>query len=181
MIFFTIITSLLLGIPVTPATAAEILDSKITLKKGLINYQFNASVNARPDAALNILSNYKYLPQLNKHIKSSSQESRGTKTIRVFKLEKCILKFCFDLDFEEEIEFLENSINLIIIGDSSSFHSGRSKWTIRKISEDQTKITIAGQLKPKFWIPPIIGVYFLDKVFNEQITETMANLERNTQ
>lgn len=134
MIFFTIITSLLLGSSIIPATAAEILDSKIILKDGIINYQFNASVNATPNAVLNILSNYKYLPQLNKHIKSSAQESRGTKTIRLFKLEKCILNFCFDLDFEEEIEFLENRISLVIIADGSSFHSGKSKWVIKKKS-----------------------------------------------
>ena len=134
MIFFTIITSLLLGSSIIPATAAVILDSKIILKEGIINYQFNASVNATPNAVLNILSNYKYLPQLNKHIKSSAQESRGTKTRRLFKLEKCILNFCFDLDFEEEIEFLENRISLVIIADGSSFHSGKSKWVIKKKS-----------------------------------------------
>ena len=181
MIFFTIVISLLLGSSIIPATAAEILDSKINLKNGTINYQFNARVNATPNAVLNILSNHKHLPQLNKHIKSSAQESRGTKTIRLFKLEKCILTFCFDLDFKEEIIFLANGISLGIIGDGSSFYSGRSKWVAKKISGNQTRISIIGQLKPKFWIPPVIGVYFLDKVFNEQIRETMENLERKTQ
>ena len=76
--------------------------------------------------------------------------------------------------------FLANGINLGIIGDGS-FHSGRSKWVAKKISGNQTRISIIGQLKPKFWIPPVIGVYFLDKVFNEQIRETMENLERKTQ
>ena len=178
MIFFTIIISLLLGSSIIPATAAEILHSKISLKNGIINYQFNASVNATPNAVFNVLSNHKYLPQLNKHIKSSTQESIGTKTIRIFKLEKCILNFCFDLNFEEEIEFSANSMSLVIIADGSSFHSGRSKWVTKKISGNQTRLSIIGQLKPKFWIPPVIGVYFLDKVFNEQISETVANLER---
>ena len=103
MIFFTIITSLLIGISQIPVNGAEILDSEISLKNGIINYQFNASVNATPNAVFSILSDYKYLPHLNKHIKSSAQKSRGTKTIRVFKLEKCILNFCFDLNFEEEM------------------------------------------------------------------------------
>ena len=181
MIFFTIIISLLLGSSIIPATAAEILDSKINLKNGIINYQFNASVDSTPNAVFNTLSNHKYLPQLNKHIKSSAQESRGTKTIRLFKLEKCILNFCFDLNFEEEIKFLANSMSMVIIADGSSFHSGKSKWVTKKISKNQTGISITGQLKPKFWIPPVIGVYFLDKVFNEQINETMANLERQAQ
>lgn len=181
MIFFTVISSLLLGSSIIPATAAEILDSKISLKKGIISYQFNASVNATPNAVINILFNHEYLPQLNKHIKKSAQESRGTKTIRLFKLEKCILNFCFDLNFEEEIQFLANSMSLVIIADGSSFHFGKSKWVTKKLSKNQTEISITGQLKPKFWIPPVIGVYFLDKVFNEQISETVANLERKTQ
>ena len=178
MIFFTIVISLLLGSSIIPATAAEILDSKISLKNGIINYQFNASVDSTPNAVFNVY-NHKYL-QLNKHIKSSTQESRGTKTIRLFKLEKCILNFCFDLNFEEEIKFLANSMSMVIIADGSSFHSGRSKWVTKKISGNQTRLSIIGQLKPKFWIPPVIGVYFLDKVFNEQISETVANLERKT-
>ena len=62
MIFFTIIISLLLGSSIIPATAAEILHSKISLKNGIINYQFNASVNATPNAVFNVLSNHKYLP-----------------------------------------------------------------------------------------------------------------------
>ena len=181
MIFFTIIISLSLGGSIIPATAAEIIDSNINLKNGIIDYQFNASVNATPNAVFNVLSNHKYLPQLNKHIKSSAQESRGTKTIRIFKLEKCILNFCFDLNFEEEIRFLAKSMSLVIIADGSSFHSGKSKWVTKKISENQTRLSIIGQLKPKFWIPPVIGVYFLDKVFNEQTNETMANLERLAQ
>ena len=48
------------------------------------------------------------------------------------------------------------------------------------LKKNQTEISITGQLKPKFWIPPVIEVYFLDKVFNKQITETMAKLERKT-
>ena len=47
----------------------------------------------------------------------------------------------------------------------------------KKISGNQTRLSIIGQLKPKFWIPPVIGVYFLDKVFNEQISETVATLK----
>ena len=90
-------------------------------------------------------------------------------------------ELCFDLNFEEEIEFSANSMSLVIIADGSSFHSGRSKWVTKKISENQTRLSIIGQLKPKFWIPPVIGVYFLDKVFNEQITETVKNIERKTQ
>ena len=178
MIFFTIITSLLIGISQIPANGAEILDSEIGLKNGIINYQFNASVNATPNAVFSILSDYKYLPHLNKHIKSSAQKSRGTKTIRVFKLEKCILNFCFDLNFEEEIKIQSNKISSTIIGDKSSFHFGKSEWIVQEISINQTKLSVTGQLKPRFWIPPIIGVYFLDKVFKEQITETVENIER---
>ena len=178
MIFYAIITSFLLGNFVTPATGSEILDSEIDLKKGTINYRFNANVNAPSNAVLNILSDYKYLPQLNKHIKSSAQKSRGTETIRFFKLEKCILNFCFNLNFEEEIKIQSNKISLTIIGDNSSFHFGKSEWIIKETSRNQTKISITGQLNPKFWIPPIIGVYFLDKVFNEQITETVKNIEK---
>ena len=88
---------------------ADATTLNINLKNGIIDYQFNASVNATPNVVLNILSNHKYLPQLNKHIKSTTQESIGTKTIRIFKLEKCILNFCFDLNFEEEIS-IRNSV-----------------------------------------------------------------------
>ena len=181
MIFFTIIVYLFLCSTITPAIGAEILDSEIGLKEGVINYRFSANVSSKPNAVFNILADYKYLPQLNKHIKSSAQESREAKTIRIFKLEKCILNFCFDLYFEEEIKLQSNEISLTIIGDKSSFHFGKSKWIIKEISETQTEISIAGELKPKFWIPPVIGVYFLDKVFNEQITETVKNIERKTQ
>ena len=181
MIFFTIIVYLLTCSPITPAIGAEILNSEIEIKEGIIGYRFNANVSSNPNKVFNILADYKYLPQLNKHIKSSAQESREGKTIRIFKLEKCILNFCFDLDFEEEIKLQSNEISLIIIGDKSSFHFGKSKWIIRGISENQTEIFIAGELKPKFWIPPVIGIYFLDKVFIKQITETLKNIERKTQ
>ena len=181
MIFFTIIVYLLTCSLITPAIGAEILNSEIDLKEGIIGYRFNANVSSKPNTVFNILADYKYLPQLNKHIKSSAQESREGKTIRIFKLEKCILNFCFDLDFEEEIKLQSNEISLIIIGNKSSFHFGKSKWIIRGISENQTEIFIAGELKPKFWIPPVIGIYFLDKVFNKQITETVKNIERKTQ
>ena len=173
MIFFTIIVYLLTCSLITPAIGAEILNSEIDLKEGIIGYRFNANVSSKPNTVFNILADYKYLPQLNKHIKSSAQESREGKTIRIFKLEKCILNFCFDLDFEEEIKLQSNEISLIIIGNKSSFHFGKSKWIIRGISENQTEIFIAGELKPKFWIPPVIGIYFLDKVFNMYILYTI--------
>ena len=178
MIFSILVTSLLVGSATMGANGAEILDSEITFDKGKIDYRFNARVDLPKETVLGILTDYRYLPRLNKHIKSSAQLSSEARVIRVFKLEKCIVSFCFNLNFGEEIQFELNGIKLRIIKNRSSFHSGSATWRIEEFSKNQSLIFIDGQLEPKFWIPPVIGLYFLDKVFNEQIAATVKNVEK---
>lgn len=178
MIFSIVVMSLLLGSAAIEANGAEILYSRMTLEKGKIDYCFNATVNLPNEVVSAVLADYRYLPRLNKHIKSSSQVTTEAQTIRIFKLEKCILNFCFNLDFEEEIQFALNRIKLVIIKNRSSFHSGSAEWRIKELSRNKTLISIDGKLEPKFWIPPVIGQYFLDRVFNEQITATVKNIEK---
>ena len=125
MIFFTIVISITWEFYNT-GNHPEILDSKINFKmESLTSNSMHASMP--PKAVLNILSNHKYLPQLNKHIKSvlKNQRKENYKTLQVGEM---YTKLLFDLDFEE-IMFLANGIKLGIIGDGSGFHSGRSKWS----------------------------------------------------
>jgi hypothetical protein len=94
-------------------------------------------------------------------------------------LNHCVLVFCFDLYFVEDIEILaDGSIKATVIPAASNFRRGESLWRVEAIDASRTRVAVAAEQEPNFWIPPVIGPMLLKRAFMREVRETAVNIER---
>lgn len=94
-------------------------------------------------------------------------------------LNHCVLVFCFDLYFVENVEELgDGTITTTVIPAESNFRAGYSTWRIDAISATVTRISVEAEQQPDFWIPPLIGPLVFKRAFMKEVRETGIKIER---
>jgi hypothetical protein len=92
-------------------------------------------------------------------------------------MQGCILFFCRDVDRVEEVrEVNAGHLQAVIIPEQSDFTSGSADWRIQPVGDD-SRIIYEAQVTPAFFIPPIIGSYFVKRTFAEAVITSFARLE----
>jgi hypothetical protein len=97
---------------------------------------------------------------------------------RLLALRQCVLVFCFDIRFVEEISIDDERIETTIVPAESTFREGTAVWRLEALDGGRTRITVTAMQTPDFWIPPVLGPMLLKRVFLREIAETCANIER---
>jgi hypothetical protein len=94
-------------------------------------------------------------------------------------LNHCVLVFCFDLVFVENVEmFDDGTITTTVIPAESNFRRGVAKWKVESLSAQSTRISVEAEQEPDFWIPPVIGPMIFKRAFMKEVRETASNIER---
>ena len=91
--------------------------------------------------------------------------------------EACVLFFCMTF---ERYGHVEAELNLVIIAtadpETSDFHMSKEIWHFR--SEDGgTLLSYDVDMKPKFWIPPLIGPYYIKKKLKSSSGNAIDRIE----
>ncbi len=160
--------------------AATLDRTELNFKGRAYHYLFSAHLRANPAAVRAIVSDIERLARLNDDIVTSQILSRESDQIltRRLLLKHCILLFCFDIDFIEELEILPSGdIATRIIPGQGNFERGETIWRIEAISDTETRVTMEADQKPDFWIPPLIGPLLIKNSFVDEVTETLNKLE----
>lgn len=148
--------------------------------RGRLDYSFTALIKGSSHAVRAIITDYDRLYRLNEHIVESRVVERyGPHTLKRRLLMKyCILAYCIDLDFVEDVEETSETITTIIVPEEGNFEAGVVVWRIEPVDETHTRVTMSAKQTPGFWIPPLIGAMILKHVFVKEVRETGINLER---
>lgn len=171
----------LIGAALAVADAADIERTDIWFSNGEYRYFFAATLNANAADVRAIVADFDRLARLNDDIITSRLLERydENRLKRRLLLKHCLLVFCFDLDFVENVEILPNGdIETILIPEESSFRHGTSVWRITALDEQHTRVSLEAHQAPKFWIPPVIGPLVVQSSFVAEVTETVSKLER---
>jgi len=163
------------------APASEVKQAEITFVGSSYHYQFSVEVQAPIDAVRAVVTDYDNLKRINNDVvQSEVLERYDTSRIkRRLWLNHCVLVFCFDLYFVEEVEHFEDgTITTTVIPTESNFRSGHSKWRLESVSETVTRISVEAEQEPEFWVPPVIGPFIFKRSFVKEVRETAAKIER---
>ena len=154
--------------------------AEINYKRGTFNLTFIALIEGSSDAVRAIVTDYERMHQLNKHITESRVIERyGPNTLkRALVMKYCILIFCFDMDFVENVEETPDTVTTTIIPEESTFKDGIAVWRIESVDATHTRMSVIATNTPRFWIPPLIGPMILKRAFLKEARATGANLER---
>ena len=160
--------------------AIEVWSGDLYIAGQTYHFEFEASLIANDQEILDILKNHNEIHKINKHVvHSRAFSSNGSNKLeRIIRVKRCLLGYCFRLLFHEEIHESPFGVTAKIISEKSSFQGGETIWTVKRLTDDQSKISIHGFHTPNFWIPPFLGEMILRRVFLSEMKETNTRIEQ---
>ena len=166
----------------SPVWAATVLKSTFSHDVETDQYSLFAEIEiaAPRTLVLATLTDYKNLSKVSPLITESTvlkEYSPQHHQIRLIS-SQCILFFCADSIRTQDIRIInEHRIEATIIPEQSNFKQASSVWTLTT-KNTATVIQYETHSVPDFWIPPVIGPWFLESAMQDSIIEMAEGIER---
>lgn len=91
--------------------------------------------------------------------------------------EGCLLFFCKSFERTGSVEYEQYSfIRSTADPELSDFHASLELWTFEQ-EESGTVIVYSYEFEPKFWIPPLIGPYVMQKKLKDNSIRALRRIE----
>jgi hypothetical protein len=162
-----------------PARASALSNIEISENSGNYRVRMVMLVHAPVRYVNSVLTDYKHIYRLNPAITESEiLPSPNSGTVRVkTRMEGCIFFFCRNVDRLEEVREVDSGhLQAVIIPEQSDFTSGSADWHVQPVGDD-SRIVYEAQVTPAFFIPPIIGSYFVKRTFADAVITSFSRLE----
>jgi len=165
---------------VTPAVAAEV--ERLELARDGRTYRLDArfALDAPAPAAWRVLTDYEGLPALNPSIKKAKiLAADGPMRHRLYvRVRLCAYIFCRTLDHvqwmtQHPLGRLEATIDPA----DSDFEQGTARWELTPAGAG-SHLELSIELRPRFWIPPLVGPWLIREALKTQAQRTAEGLER---
>jgi hypothetical protein len=163
--------------------AAEPIRFAVSQANGVYEVSLETILDAPPDAIHDILTDYVHIYRLNPSITESEiLPAPDASVVRVRTLiNDCVFIFCQDIVRVEDIRELQSGeLFAQIVPQLSNVKSGAAIWKIQA-EGDATRLTYNLTLEPGFFVPPLIGTYFVKNKLRAQIMTSLDNIERIAQ
>lgn len=160
--------------------ASEIYSARVEHDDNRYIVEVDMHINAKPDKAYALITDYSKLKQLNSDIeKSELIASLDEKTQRVLIVSNvCVLFFCKSITQLQDIAKVSDEVIVAtVVPGKSDFDYAHARWYIRQ-DGDGTRITFNSDLKPSFWVPPVIGPVLIKGKLEDMVVDTIETLEK---
>ncbi len=169
---------LLALIVVSRAMALDIDDIHITKQGRAYQVQMTFSVAASVNQVMALLTDYGFPNRLNPEVTKRKVISRHRGTTRVrTEIRSCVFFFCKDVALTQDVSVVADTIQADIVPDESDFRSGYFRWSVSSSDSGGSDIRFEAVVEPDFFIPPLIGGFFVRKSLRREILATAKNLE----
>ena len=135
-------------------------------------------VAAPRDAVVDAITAFDRLSDLNPAVLSSSAEVRENGEIRVStRIRDCVSLFCRSVALVEDVR-LDQAGNLQsrIVPEFSDFVSGDATWKFDTVGS-RTRVHYQSRVRPKFWLPPLLGSAAFRHALGRQIKVAANTIE----
>jgi hypothetical protein len=169
---------LLALIVVSRAMALDIDDIHITKQGRAYQVQMTFSVAASVNQVMALLTDYGFPNRLNPEVTKREVISRHRGITRVrTEIRSCVFFFCKDVALTQDVSVVADTIQADIVPDESDFRSGYFRWSVSSSDSGGSDIRFEAVVEPDFFIPPLIGGFFVRKSLRREILATAKNLE----
>lgn len=159
--------------------AGSVLESRVDYDGDIFEMSAVALIDASPEQVLNALTNYQHLSQVNPDIIESEillVYSPTRHRVRSL-LKTCILFFCKRIRQVQDItQVSDRVIEAVNLPEGSDFEYGTMRWELVE-QGDATHMYFDAQLKPAFWVPPLIGPWLVKRKLVREITVSTFMIE----
>ncbi len=169
---------LLALVGVSGAMALDIDDLRITKKGRTYQVEITFDVAAPVDRVIAVLTDYRYPDRLNPEVTKREVISRENGITRVrTEFNSCVFVFCKDVVLTQDVTVVAGTIEANIVSDGSDFRSGYLRWSVSSGDNGGSHIGFEAVMEPDFFVPPLIGGFFIRKRLWQEILATAENLE----
>jgi len=169
---------LLTLVGVSGAMALNINDLRITKQGRAYKVQTTFDVAAPVHRVMAVLTDYRYPDRLNPEVTKREVISRQNGITRVrTEFRSCVFLFCKDIVLTQDVTVVAGTIQAIIVPDESNFRSGYLRWSVSSSDNGGSHIGFEAVMEPDFFIPPLIGGFFVRKRLRQKLLATVENLE----
>lgn len=135
-------------------------------------------VEAPRDAVVGAITAFDRLSELNPSVLSSSAEVQETGEIRVTtQIRDCVSLFCRSVTLIEDVRIDQaGNLQSQIVPKLSDFASGAAFWQFDTVGT-KTRVHYRSQVRPKFWLPPLLGSAAFRHALGRQIKVAANNIE----
>ena len=170
---------LLLCLQLPFAQAADLAELQVSETRGVYRINLVMQMQVPADYVQAVLTDYKHIYRLDPAIIDSGilpPPDAGVVRVRT-RISDCIAFFCKTIERVEDVRELENGeLQATIVPSLSNFKYGRAEWKI-VAHEGRTRLIYHAQLEPDFFIPPLIGSYFVKQKLRNSVLASMARIE----
>jgi hypothetical protein len=175
------IVLLLVLVGVSRAMALDIDDLRITKQGRAYQVQMTFGVAASVNQVMAVLTDYGFPDRLDPEVTKREVISRHGGITRVrTEIRACAFFFCKDIVLTQDVTVVVDNIQADIVPDESDFRSGYFRWSISSSDNGRSHISFEVIMEPNFYIPPLIGGFFVRKKLRQKILATVENLESET-
>ena len=179
MILKSLVNTLCCLVFALPVIAGEIISSSVEHEDERYIVEVDMRIDADPGKVYELITSYENLQQLNDNIEKSEllySLDDNNHRVRVIS-DACVMFFCKTITQVQDIQEVSNEVIVAtVIPEKSSFDYAHARWHIRKEGE-ATRITFNSDLKPSFWVPPVIGPPMIKSKLEDEVLGTIETLE----
>lgn len=158
--------------------AAELRSLDVVRDDGRIFVESELYIEAPRAQVFSALSDYDNLSSLSSRFVESRSEIAADGTTQVYTLiEGCVWFFCRSVERYAQLETeVPLSITATAIPERSDFVYGVEHW---RLSEEGsgTLVTYTHELEPRFWVPPLIGVWVIRRTLADDALKAATRIE----
>jgi hypothetical protein len=164
------------------AAAATIDGLDVTKQRGLYSLEANARLDATPESIYAVLTDfddnaYSRISRAYKESRYLDPAEDGTPLVYT-RMEGCMLWHCMTLERTERLETESPRwIKSTALPEGSNFKHATSEWLLEP-DGDGTMTTYKIELEPDFFVPPIIGPWYLKRTLSQGGLRAVTRIER---
>ncbi len=164
------------------AAAATIDELDVTRQRGRYSLDAEARLDATPESIFAVLTDfddnaYSRISRAYKESRYLEPAADGTPVVYT-RMEGCALWHCMSLERTERLETDEPYwIKSTVLPESSNFKHSMSEWRLEP-DGDGTMMTYKLEMEPDFFVPPVVGPWYLKRTLSQGGLRAVARIER---
>lgn len=168
------------------AAAAQVQSASVDHDGGRYHIDLKVRLDADPARAYAVFTNFSNLPRINPVVLSVDVVPDSPPyTLRLTSnMEACALVFCRKLHQVQDVRLQSDGHGGSMLADMipslSDFSYGQAHWDFAPCADNaqQTCMRFRAQVDPKFWIPPLVGPWLIERRLREEGVVTAKGIER---
>jgi hypothetical protein len=164
------------------AVAATIDELDVTRQHGRYSLEASARLEATPESIYAVITDfddnaYSRISRVYKESRYLEPAADGTPVVYT-RMEGCVLWHCMTLERTERLETdAPRWIKSTALPEGSNFKHSTSEWTLER-DGDGTVMRYTLEMEPDFFVPPIIGPWYLKRTLSQGGLRAVTRIER---